>query len=107
YSLKLKFILPILILLQTGFNFNKCDRRNYNISESLMHLLDVSAPKNSIIIIADWSLVMQYYYSRIVENFRPDLVVLNQDIKFNYYKIIEVLYPEFYKSIQPEYGNFI
>ena len=106
-ALKLNYILPVAILLQTAINFYKCDRRAYNISESLMHLLDVSAPKNSIIIIADWSLVMQYYYARIVENFRPDLVVLNQDIKFNHFKVIEILYPEFYKSIQPEYGNFL
>lgn len=106
-QLKLKFVLPILILLQTAYNFNKCDRREYNISESLMHLLDVSSPPNSIIIVADWSLVMQYYYSRIVENFRPDLIVLNQDIKFNHYKVIRVLYPEFYKSIQIEYDRFI
>jgi len=106
-SLKLKYILPAAVLLQAIINFPKCDRRNYNISESLMHQLDVSAPKNSIIIIADWSLLIQYYYSRIVENFRPDLVVLNQDIKFNHYKVIKVMYPDFYKSIQPEYDRFI
>ncbi|MCX6291758.1 MAG: DUF2723 domain-containing protein [Bacteroidetes bacterium] len=105
--LKLKYVLPLAIIAQTVINFPKCDRRNYNISESLMHMLNTSAPKNSIIIISDWSLVMQYYYSRIVENFRPDLVVLNQDIKFNHYKVIQILYPEFYKSIQPEFDKFI
>jgi hypothetical protein len=72
-----------------------------------MHLLDISAPKNSIIIISDWSLIIQYYYYRIVENFRPDLVVLNYDIKFNNYKILPLLYPAFYKSIQKEYDDFV
>ncbi len=104
---KLKYVLPLIIVVQTVINFPKCDRRDYNISESLMHQLDASAPKNSIIIIADWSLVMQYYYSRIVENFRPDLVVLHEDIKFNHYKVIQTLYPEFYQSIKPEYDRFI
>jgi hypothetical protein len=106
-KLKLQYVLPVVIILQTAINFQKCDRRDYNISESLMHQLDISAPKNSVIIIADWSLLMQYYYSRIVENFRPDLVVLNQDIKFNHKKVIQVLYPEFYKSIKPEFDLFI
>lgn len=106
-SLKLMYVLPVLIIIQTVINFPKCNRRDYNISESLMHQLDVSAPKNSIIIISDWSLLIQYYYYRIVENFRPDLVVLNQDIKFNHYKVIQILYPYFYKSIKPEFDHFI
>ncbi len=106
-KLKLKYILPLILILQTAINFPKCNRRDYNVSESLMHQLDVSAPKNSIIIIADWSLVIQYYYSRIVENFRPDLVVLNGDVKFNHYKVIQILYPDFYLSIKPEYDSFI
>jgi hypothetical protein len=106
-SWKLRYILPAAIILQTVINFPKCNRRDYNISESLMHQLDVSAPKNSIIIIADWSLLMQYYYSRIVENFRPDLVVLHEDIKFNHYKVIQTLYPEFYQRIKPEFDRFI
>jgi hypothetical protein len=106
-SWKLKYILPVAIILQIVINFPKCNRRDYNISESMMHQLDISAPKNSIVIIADWSLLMQYYYSRIVDHFRPDLVVLHEDIKFNHYRVIQTLYPEFYQSIKPEFDRFI
>jgi len=106
-KLKLSYVLPAAIILQTVINFPKCDRRGYMISESLMHELDVSAPKNSIVIIADWSLCMQYYYSRIVENFRPDLIVLKEDIKFNHFRMIQILYPDFYQSIRQEYDDFI
>jgi hypothetical protein len=72
-----------------------------------MKTLDESAPKNSVILVADWTLVSEYYYYRIAENFRPDLVVLNYDLKFTNYNIIKIMYPDFYKLIQPEYDKFV
>ncbi len=104
---KLQYVLPVLVIVQIAFNFKDHDRRTYPVSSSLMELLDKSAPKNSVILISDWTTVMQYYYFRIVENFRPDLVVLNYDIKFTHYRILPTLYPEYYKRIKPEYDHFI
>jgi hypothetical protein len=104
---KLQYVIPVIVVLQIAFNFKDHDRRTYPVSGSLMELLDKSAPKNSVIMISDWSTVIQYYYYRIVENFRPDLVVLNYDIKFTHYKILPELYPEYYKKIKPEYDHFI
>ena len=72
-----------------------------------MELLDASAPRNSVVIISDWTTVIQYYYYRIAENFRPDLTVLNYDIKFTHFRILPILYPAFYTKIQPEYDGFI
>ena len=72
-----------------------------------MELLDKSAPKNSVVLISDWSTIIQYYYFRIVENFRTDLVVINYDMKFTHYRILPVLYPEFYQKIKPEYDKYI
>src|SRR3990167_4259569 len=96
-------LLPFQIIL----NRTRADRFGFNVSESIMHHLDVSAPKNSIVLIADWTTVMQYYYYRVAENFRPDLVVLNYDIKFTNYQMIRELYPEFYKKFEKTYMNFI
>ena len=104
---KLQYIIPVLLVIEIGYNYKEHDRHDYDVSDSLMHLLDVSSPKNSVVLISDWSTVIQYYYYRIVENFRPDLVVLNYDIKFTHYRILPIMYPEFYKSIQPEYDHFI
>ena len=106
-KLKLHFIFPILLLLQLGINFTDHNRRTYPVSDGLMELLDKSAPKNSVVLVSDWSTVIQYYYFRIVENFRTDLVVLNYDMKFTHYRILPILYPSFYKKIKPEYDNFI
>lgn len=104
---KLAFVLPLFLLGQISYNYADHNRKTYPVSSDLMHLLDVSSPKNSIVLISDWSTVIQYYYYRIAENFRPDLVVLNYDLKFTHYRILPVLYPEFYKKIQKEYDGFI
>lgn len=107
WNKNLIYIIPILTVLQIYINFPKTDKRSWNVSETLMHELDRSAPKGSVILIADWTTVIQYYYFRIAENFRPDLIVLNYDLKFTHFKMLPVLYPEFYKEIQPEYDRFI
>lgn len=103
----LVFLIPVLFVMQVVLNFPKTDKRNYNVDQTLMHEIDRSAPKNSTVLIADWTTVIQYYYYRIVENFRPDLIVLNYDLKFTNYKIIPAVYPAFYNEIKPEYDNFI
>ncbi len=106
-KLKLHIVLPILLFIQIGINFKDQNRKTYPVSDGLMELLDKSSPKNSVLVISDWSTIIQYYYFRIVENFRPDLVVLNYDMKFTHYRILPILYPAFYEKIKPEYDNFI
>ncbi|HWB65057.1 MAG TPA: DUF2723 domain-containing protein [Chitinophagales bacterium] len=100
-------VIPVLLVAQLLWNFPLADKREFDLSESLMKTLDESAPKNSVIVVSDWTLVSEYYYYRIAENFRPDLVVLNYDYKFTNYTILENLYPDFYKLIKPEYDNFV
>jgi hypothetical protein len=104
---KLIFILPVLTLLQFFVNFHKTDARDFDVSESLMEMLDDSAPEGAVILISDWTLVSQYHYYRITKGFRPDLTVLNYDLKFTNYKIVPELYPAFYDSIKVEYNTFI
>ena len=100
-------VLPVIVIAQMLWNFPLDDKRQLDVSKSLMKSLDESAPKNSVILVSDWTLVAQYYYYRIAENFRPDLTVINYDFKFTNYKILSILYPDFYKLIQPEYDAFI
>ena len=107
HKLKAQYLLPLLVIVQIVYNYSTNNRKTYPVSESLMQLLDKSAPKNSIVLIADWSLLIQYYYYRIVENFRPDLVVLNYDFKFTYFEILPSMYPKFYKLVKVEYDNFV
>jgi hypothetical protein len=109
YRLKKSFIyiFPALFLLQYIINFDLTDKRKFDVGETLMKELDRSSPANSVILIADWTTVIQYYYYRIHDNFRPDLVVLNYDLKFTNFKNLPLTYPAFYKEIQPDYDLFI
>ena len=101
------YLFPVLLITQVYLHFPKTDKRHFNINEALMQELDRSAPLNSTILIADWTTVIQYYYCRIADHFRPDLIVLNYDLKFTNYKILPAVYPEYYKEIKPEYDHFI
>jgi transmembrane protein TMEM260 (protein O-mannosyltransferase) len=101
------YLIPLLIAIHLFVNFNKTDARDFNVSESLMKMLDESAPKGAVIMISDWTLVSQYHYYRVVNGFRPDLIVLNYDIKFTNYQIVPSLYPAFYDSIRVQYNDFI
>jgi hypothetical protein len=88
-------------------NYAKANSIDYNVSKSIMNTLDYSTPKNSVVIIADWTTVAQYYYYRLAEDFRTDLIVLNYDLKFTHKDILPNVYPEFYQYIKPEYDRFI
>lgn len=101
------YLLPVLMIIQISFNYKKTDARDFNVSESLMQMLDMSAPQGAVILISDWTLVSQYHYYRITKGFRSDLTVLNYDLKFTNYKIIPNLYPAFYDSVSTSYNSFI
>lgn len=101
------YVLPVLGVVHACAGFYRTDKRNFDVSESLMKMLDESAPKGAVILISDWTLVIQYYYYRIAENFRPDLTVLNYDLKFTNYKSIPLLYPDFYRETAPSYDEFV
>lgn len=104
---KLNYILPLLLLIQIAWIYPSRDRKTYPVDATLMELLDKSAPKNSIVLVSDWTTVMQYQYHRYINNFRKDLIVLNYDIKFTHYRMLMNEYPEFYREIQPEYDRFL
>jgi len=104
---KLLYILPLLIIGSVIINYPTHNRKSYPVGTELMQLLDKSCPQNSVVLISDWTTVMLYNYYRLVENFRPDLIVINYDIKFTHYRILPLQYPEFYKEIAMEYDAFI
>ncbi len=101
------YALPLVTMVSPVMNYAKANSVDYNVSKSIMNTLDYSAPKNSVVIIADWTTVAQYYYYRLAEDFRTDLIVLNYDLKFTHKDILPNVYPEFYQYIKPEYDRFI
>lgn len=103
----IKWVLPLIIIVQMAFYFPLQNKRDYNVSESLMHQLDECTPKDAVLLISDWTLVSQYTYYRFGENFRPDLILLNYDLKFTNWKLLPYHYPHLYDYIKPEYDRFI
>ncbi|MCX7743736.1 MAG: DUF2723 domain-containing protein [Flavobacteriales bacterium] len=106
-KLRLVYILPILLVVTIIWEYKYHDRKTYPVSEDLMMLLDRSAPKNSVVLISDWSTIIQYYFYRYEKNFRPDLDVLNYDFKFTHYRMVPNNNPKLYAAIQKEYDAFV
>ena len=100
-------LLAPAIVVHAYWNLPESDKRTYTVSQDLKSMLDASAPKNAVLVVSDWTLVSLLHYAQIVEGFRPDLVVMNYDIKFTHYGSLIVHYPEFYQRIRPEYDRYI
>lgn len=101
------YFLPLIILLQAGLHFGKTDQRDMDLSHALMKDLNQGCPQGSIVLIADWTNVINYYYARIHDGFRNDLCVLNYDLKFTHYDLFRRNYPEVYKAVSASYDRYI
>ncbi|MFK7968754.1 MAG: DUF2723 domain-containing protein, partial [Bacteroidia bacterium] len=107
FGQKVLIVASVTVLINTGLNFPLANKRNYPVSDTLMMELDRSAPQGSVVMISEWSSVMQYYYYRIAEGFRPDLVVIKDNIKFTNAASLQAMYPDFYAGIKPEYQAYL
>lgn len=96
--------IPVLHLL---FFYPVTDLRKFDLSTAILKQIDEAAPKNSVILFADWTCMINYTQARIDQNFRPDLVVLNYDLKFTHKDFFPRNYPEAYAFVKPEYDRFI
>jgi len=103
----LVFSLPLLLAAQFFINYSKTDLRDFDLSRALLRDIDRSAPKGSVILIADWTNVINYTYARIQNGFRKDLCVINYDLKFTHHDIFRRNYPEVYREVAPQYDRFI
>ena len=104
---KLIFLIPLLSICTVVMGFDQHNRNSYPVSEDLMELLDKSAPKNSVVLLSDWTTVIQYYFYRNENNFRSDLDVLHYDFKFTHHHLLPLNNPALYQKIKPEYDQFI
>jgi len=98
---------PLLIAGQFIINYDRTDLRDFDLSRTLLRDIDKSAPRGSVILIADWTNVINYTYARIEGGFRKDLCVINYDLKFTHHEIFRRNYPEVYRAVAPQYDHFI
>ena len=107
YLPKAVFALPLLVAGQFIINYGRTDLRDFDLSRALLRDIDRSAPRGSVILIADWTNVINYTYARIEGGFRKDLCVINYDLKFTHHEIFRRNYPEVYRAVGPQYDRFI
>jgi len=101
------WLIPILLIVQTGVNYPKTNLQNFDVSTSFMNDLDHSIEKGSVVLIADWTNIINYNYARIKNGFRKDLCVLNYDLKFTHYDLFRRNYPEVYAAVKNSYDRYI
>jgi Protein of unknown function (DUF2723) len=104
---KASYLLPILLFIQLGVNYPKTTLANFDVSTSFMNDLDKSIEKGSVVLIADWTNVINYNYARIKTGFRNDLCVLNYDLKFTHYDLFRRNNPTVYAAVKPAYDRYI
>lgn len=101
------YLFPAFLLLQTIIQFPKTDLRSFDLSKALLRDLDRSAPGKSLILVADWTTIINYTYAREASGFRKDLTVLNYDIKFTHFELLKRNHPQLYSEIAPAYDRYI
>ncbi|MBK7966762.1 MAG: DUF2723 domain-containing protein [Bacteroidetes bacterium] len=104
---KVSLLIPVLLLIQIGVNYPKTTLDNFDVSTSFMNDLDKSIEKGSVVLIADWTNVINYNYARLKTGFRSDLCVLNYDLKFTHYDLFRRNNPTIYASVKPAYDRYI
>lgn len=104
---KASYLLPVLLMIQVGVNYPKTTLANFDVSTSFMNDLDKSIERGSIVLIADWTNVINYNYARIKNGFRSDLCVLNYDLKFTHYDLFRRNNPTVYAAVKPAYDRYI
>lgn len=103
----MRFFVPALLTAQIAVCLPLQNKKDFNVSESLMKQLDESTPNGAVLLISDWTLVSQYNYYRFGENFREDIILLNYDLKFTNWKLLPYNFPHLYEYIKPEYDRLI
>ncbi len=103
----IRWLAPALLVMQVAWYFPRQQKHDFNVSASLMGQLDRSVPEGAVLMVSDWTTVSQYYYFRLGESFREDIILLNYDLKFTNWQILPAVYPEFYQVIREEYDEFI
>ncbi|MFM9052235.1 MAG: protein O-mannosyl-transferase family [Bacteroidota bacterium] len=106
-TLKLSILIPCLAIATIFLGLEKHDRSTYPVSRDLMNLLDKSAPKNSVVVLSDWTTIIQYMFYRYEYGFRKDLDVIHYDFKFCHYKSFPINNPQLYDSVKVEYDSYI
>ncbi|NOX18764.1 MAG: DUF2723 domain-containing protein [Chlorobi bacterium] len=91
-------------------NFSKTDRSGTYVYEDYTKAVLSSVPKNAVILSYQWDYwVSPSYYFRFVENFRPDVRVVDKELlrRSWYYHQLETEYPGIFVKLKEDVNGFL
>ncbi len=100
----------LIVLLQIGYNFKDVSQRGNMFFENYAKTALSVMPQNSVVLTYQWDyFISSSYYFRYVENFRKDIIVAEKELfrRSWMYNQMNSKYPDFVKSIEPEWKVFL
>lgn len=103
-------IFLIILSAQVWVNYSDVDQSGtYTFEQYTKNILDY-CEEDAIILTYQWDYFLSpSYYFQYVENYRRDVAVIGKELlrRSWYYKQIETIFPDIYKSIKPEIDIFL
>lgn len=97
-------------LVPLAVNFSKVDQSNSHLVENYTRDMFASVGANAIVLTYEWDyFVSAAYYFQIVENVRPDVVVLDKELlrRSWYFKQLELRYPWLIEGSRKELDAYL
>jgi hypothetical protein len=85
-----------------------CDRRTYTYAEAYARDVLDNLPEKAFVLTADWNLFAPAYYLQQVEDVRPDVVFVDQQLlrRSWYLETLERQFPWLTTGVQPEWAAY-
>jgi hypothetical protein len=103
-------LLALFLLVQIYFNFAPSDQSNVYTFEDYSKGVINSCSKNSVLFTYEWDyIVSSSYYFQYVENFRPDVTVIDKELlrRSWYYHQLDHNHPQLFNNMRPYVYNFL
>jgi len=103
-------VVAVITLLQIGYNYKDVSQRGNMFFENYAKTALSVMPQNSVVLTYQWDyFISSSYYFRYVENYRKDIIVAEKELfrRSWMYNQIKTTYPDFVKSLEPEWKVFL
>ena len=103
-------LIAVFLLVQIYFNYAEVNQSDvYTFEDYTRNILN-SCSKNSVLFTYEWDyLVSSSYYFQYVENFRPDVTVVDKELlrRSWYYNQLDHNHPKLFNGMQADVNNFL
>jgi hypothetical protein len=103
-------LIAVFLILQIYFNFAEVNQSDVFTFEDYTKNILNSCSKNSVLFSYEWDyLVASSYYFQYVENFRPDVTVVDKELlrRSWYYHQLDNNHPKLFSGMRTDVNNFL